>query len=178
MYRKYVLTGHHIKVHVHVKLEHERKGTKCQSKALKHIWATTLKMILRTCVPSEDADQPTHSRSLIRIFTGAFAFWIAKGAHFLQKMCTLGYPKCTHWKCAPLAIQNAHSENAHPWLSKMHTVKMCTLGYPKFKCTQWRFLSDCANVDNEDWSDCADEQANLWLRWVHMSEGTFSHGMA
>ena len=102
--------------------------------------------------------------------------WLSK-MHTL-KMCTLGYPKCTQWKCAPLAIQNAHSENVHPWLSKMHTVKMCTLGYPKFKCTQWRFLSDCANVDNEDWSDCADEQANLRLRWVHMSEGTFSHGMA
>ena len=28
------------------------------------------KMYLRTCVPSEDSDQPAHSRSLIRIFTG------------------------------------------------------------------------------------------------------------
>ena len=25
------------------------------------------------------------------------------------------------------------------------------------------------------WSDCADAQAGLSLRWVHMSEGTFSH---
>ena len=25
---------------------------------------------LRTCAPSEDSDQPAHSRSLIRIFTG------------------------------------------------------------------------------------------------------------
>ena len=24
------------------------------------------------------------------------------------------------------------------------------------------------------WSDCADAQANLSLRWVHISEGTFS----
>ena len=30
-------------------------------------------------------------------------------------------------------------------------------------------------VDNEDWSDCLDVQADLSLSWVHMSEGTFSH---
>ena len=30
-------------------------------------------------------------------------------------------------------------------------------------------------ADNEDWSDCANAQADLSLRWVHMWEGTFSH---
>ena len=40
--------------------------------------------------------------------------------------------------------------------------KLCILGYPK--CAQWRF-----------WSDCAKAQADLNLRWAHMSEGTFSH---
>ena len=30
-------------------------------------------------------------------------------------------------------------------------------------------------VDSEDWSDCVDEQADLCLHLVHMSEGTFSH---
>ena len=30
------------------------------------------------------------------------------------------------------------------------------------------------HADNEDWSDSMDAQANLSLRWVHMSEGTFS----
>ena len=34
-----------------------------------------------------------------------------------------------------------------------------------------RFL----HADNEDWSDCADAQADLSLHWTHMSEGTFSH---
>ena len=29
------------------------------------------KTYLRTCIPSEDSDQPAHSRSLIRIFTGS-----------------------------------------------------------------------------------------------------------
>ena len=31
-------------------------------------------------------------------------------------------------------------------------------------CGQWRL-----------WSDCADAQDDLCLRWMHMSEGTFSH---
>ena len=41
--------------------------------------------------------------------------------------------------------------------------KLCILGYPK--CVQWRF-----------WSDCANAQADLNLRWAHMSEaeGTYS----
>ena len=40
--------------------------------------------------------------------------------------------------------------------------KLCILGYPK--CAQWRF-----------WSDCANAQADLNLRWAHMSEGTFAY---
>ena len=39
--------------------------------------------------------------------------------------------------------------------------KRCILGRPK--CAQERF-----------WSDCANAQANLSLRWVLMSDGTFS----
>ena len=38
--------------------------------------------------------------------------------------------------------------------------KVWILGYPK--CAQWRF-----------WSDCANAQADLNLRWAHMSKGTF-----
>ena len=30
------------------------------------------------------------------------------------------------------------------------------------------------HADNEDWSDSVDAQADYCLRWVHMSEGTFS----
>ena len=33
-------------------------------------------------------------------------------------------------------------------------------------------------ADNEDWSDFADTQADLSLRWRHMSEGTVSHVVA
>ena len=42
-----------------------------------------------------------------------------------------------------------------------------------FNCVVWvaknaKFL----HADNEDWSDCADAQADLSLRWATMSEGT------
>ena len=48
------------------------------------------------------------------------------------------------------------------WLeSSLFAWRHCILGYPK--CAQWRF-----------WSECADAQADLNLRWAHMSEGTFS----
>ena len=33
----------------------------------------------------------------------------------------------------------------------------------------------CLHAGNEDWSDCADAQADLSHRWSHMSEGTFSN---
>ena len=33
-------------------------------------WAACQKTYLQTCAPREDSDQPAHSRSLIRIFTG------------------------------------------------------------------------------------------------------------
>ena len=37
---------------------------------LRTIWTPTSENYFRTCAPSEDSDQPAHSRSLIRIFTG------------------------------------------------------------------------------------------------------------
>ena len=40
------------------------------------------------------------------------------------------------------------------------TKHLCILGYTK--CALWRF-----------WSDCANAQADLNLRWAHMSDGTF-----
>ena len=30
-------------------------------------------------------------------------------------------------------------------------------------------------MNNKDWSDCADAQANLNLHWEYLSNGTFSH---
>ena len=42
---------------------------------------TARTLYLRTCAPVEDSDQPAHSRSLIRIFTGAVG--IARDANFL-----------------------------------------------------------------------------------------------
>ena len=39
--------------------------------------------------------------------------------------------------------------------------KLCVIDH--YKCAQWRF-----------WSDCANAQADLNLRWAHMSEGMFT----
>ena len=47
-----------------------------------------------------------------------------------------------------------------------------------FKRNKNKKKSFTVNADNEDWSGCADEQANLSLRWVHMAEGKFSHVLA
>ena len=43
--------------------------------------------------------------------------------------------------------------------------KLCPFGYTK--CTQRKFLSDCANA-----------QADLNFRWAHVSVGMFSDGVA
>ena len=47
------------------------------------IRAATAENVLRKCAPSEDSDQPAHSRSLIRNFTGRI-FLTAKNAKFLH----------------------------------------------------------------------------------------------
>ena len=75
-----------------------------------------MKVYLRKYAPSEDSDQPAHSRSLIRIFTGRI----------------LDSPGCKGCKVS-----------SHEQLRLR--------------------------------SDCADAQADLSLRWAHISEGTFSH---
>ena len=41
-----------------------------------------MKTYRRTCAPSEDSDQPVHSCSLIRIFSGRVFFLTAKDAKF------------------------------------------------------------------------------------------------
>ena len=47
----------------------------------------------------------------------------------------------------------------------IHIRKLCIIGYPE--CAQWQVLSDCANA-----------QADLPVRWPHMSEGMFSDVVA
>ena len=64
--------------------------------------------------------------------------------------------------CAPNEDSNhpAHARNRiRAFIVRMK--KLCILGYPK--CAQWRF-----------WSACANAQADLNLRWAHMSACTFS----
>ena len=47
------------------------------------------------------------------------------------------------------------------WAFVVRMEKFCMPGYPK--CTQWRF-----------WSDCANAQAELNVRWTHISDGKLS----
>ena len=76
------------------------------------LWAATSGNVPSTREHSEDSDQPAHSRSLIKIFTG------------------------------------------------------------QILDSQWSKVSSCGQ--RRLWSDCADAQADLSLRWAHGSEGTFS----
>ena len=54
---------------------------------LKNIRPQCEKTCLLTCAPSEDSNQPAHSRSLIRVFVVR-----------VKKLCILGYPKCFQWR--------------------------------------------------------------------------------
>ena len=63
------------------------------------------------------------------------------------------------------ALNEDSNQPAHPHsLISVFVIcmkKRCLTGCPT--CVQWRF-----------WSNCANAQADLNLRWVHISEGTFS----
>ena len=84
----------------------------------------------------------------------------------------IGYPYVRHniepqWDQMSLLIRAPNedsNQSTHPRsLIRAFVVRkeeLCVLGYPK--CAQPRFCSDCANA-----------QADLNLRWAHMSEGTF-----
>ena len=87
---------------------HQREGTRLHSHI--DIWPQRQKC---TYVPSEDSDQPEHSRRLIRIFIDRI---------------------------------------------------LDSQGCKVFSCWQRRL-----------WSDCSNAQADLSLRWSHMSKGTFPH---
>ena len=79
----------------------------------------------------------------------------------LRKLFEPPREKMCHMTCAPIEDSN---QSAHPHgLVRLFFVRMntlCILGDPK--CVQWRF-----------WSDCANAQADLNLRWAHI-KGTFS----
>ena len=67
---------------------------------------------------------------------------------------------------APNEDSNLHAHSCN--LIRVFVVHMkncCIPGYPK--CAQGRF-----------WSDCANAQADLNLRWAHMSKGTFTDDAA
>ena len=67
--------------------------------------------------------------------------------------------------CAKRRIKSACVSRSLIRVFVVRLKKRNILSYPKER--QWRF-----------WSDCANAQADLNLRWAHISEGTFSHFLA
>ena len=63
--------------------------------------------------------------------------------------------KCTFWHVHPTKIQISLRIRAIWLVFIVHMKKHCIIGYPK--CTQWRFWSDCMNV-----------QSDLNLCWAHI----------
>ena len=99
-----------------------------------------------------------------------FAFWYMNGA-FLDRTIILSsrtiapQRKKTYLRtCTP----SEDSDQPAPSHSLIKIFTECILD-SQFKNAT--FL----HTDKEDWSDCADAQAYLSLRWAHILEGTFSH---
>ena len=116
-----------------------------------------------------------------RFLIMAYWWWRKTKLHWKSiSNCTWAHISASHWCIIQIGINvtkrtfwrapNEDSDQpARPrslirvFVGRMK--KLCTLGYPK--CAQRRF-----------WSDCANAQADLNLRWAHMSDGTFSDVVA
>ena len=127
---------------------------------------------------SEGPDQTAHPRSLIRAF--AVRTWTESNFHLIGlKYCLMSFCEtyakqinvrvhwASTWENVPSDVFVQRRLKLACAFSRSDQSLRCPheetfiLGYPK--CAQWRF-----------WSDCANAQADLNLRWAHMSEGTFS----
>ena len=64
------------------------------------------------------------------------------------------------WENAPCVVHRTKTRISLRIRTFVSMKKLCILGYPK--CAQWRF-----------WSDCANAQADLNLRWAHISKLRF-----
>ena len=97
-------------------------------------------------------------RALLKCFIKNKVVWICSedisNIYELSAKRTFWHKRPTQTQIRIASAQNdqslhcPHEQSLHPWLSTMRL---------------WRFWSDCANV-----------QADLNLRWTHMAEGTFS----
>ena len=133
-------------------------------------------------MPSEDSDKLAYSRNLIRIFTGCILdsqggkvsscagwFKFSFGSFFRWNFffhvairCMIGIISFNrvwfyHMTCAPCEDSD---QSAH-----LHRLNRDFIG-----CSAQGFFI----ADNENWSDCADTQADSSFRWAHISIGTFS----
>ena len=108
------------------------------------------------------SDQPAHfhwSESSL------CAFWTAKDANFLhadnEDSDQTARMRRLIWvfvgRTFQISLRISTDQNLHCAHFDSQDCKFSS-------CGQWRL-----------WSDCADAQADLSLRWAHLSEGTFSH---
>ena len=111
-----------------------------------------LKRVSATWANNDGPDQPAHTHCLLEFL-----------CCLIQRSLAVG--RWTFWHMRPIAHNEDSDQTAHPRsLIRVFVVRMkkfYILVYPK--CAQWRFWSECSNV-----------QAGLILRWARMSEGTFS----
>ena len=84
--------------------------------------------------------------------------WAETWGNIPSNMCDQWMLKLT-WALAQSVWSTDQTDCANA--QAVHMKNVCILDYPK--CAQGRF-----------WSDCADAQSDLNLRWAQMSEGTFS----
>ena len=105
------------------------------------------------------------------------AFWIPKDAKFRTLYYISFWPKfCFLLSCfLKYSVEWQTVQTVIRLLLKQSDLGLHCL-HMSFCQTLWcsKFKDIYCNVDNKDWSDYADVQADLNLLWGHLSKGTFS----
>ena len=108
------------------------------------MWASTWQNQQSDCAPSEDSDQPGHPPSLIRVFAVRMKkAWVLRQSSYKAEPV---HDKNNKMICAPSLIR----------VFAVRMKKHWDLSYP-------------LSVQRSLWSVRADAQADLKLRWAHMS---------
>ena len=108
------------------------------------------------------------------LFLAAFCLSVQKAEHLMKIVhCVSGSKSWFYWRFMLFATAN---ESHHDKTNKMSvrpaktliSLRICPVWSESSQCAQWvakdpRFL----HADSEDWSDWADAQADLSLRWTH-----------
>ena len=140
---------------------------------------------LQTCAKSAGSDHSAHAWSIIRTFALHPCIWWypiilladIEGPDKTAPMRTLIWafavticPKARF--CTARSIYKQQLFRKWAAISKhVHSQSRSLISIVIRRILDAKFL----HVDYEDWSDSADAQSDLNLRWAHVSEGTFSN---